>query len=66
MAKGNQWYCGMKVHASVYKDSGLIHSVVVTAANVHDLTSAAERLHGEEKVVYAEFWIPGASPIGLR
>jgi IS5 family transposase len=56
----------MKVHAGVYKDSGLIHSVVVTAANVHDLTSAAERLHGEEKVVYAEFWIPGASPIGLR
>jgi len=52
--KGNQWYFGMKVHAGVDKDSGLIHSVVVTSANVHDLTPAAELLHGEEKVVYAD------------
>jgi IS5 family transposase len=56
----NQWYhrfaegfaYGMKVHADVDKDSGLIHSIVVTAANVHDLTPAAELLHGEENVVY--------------
>ena len=33
------------------KDSGLIHSVVVTPANVHDLTPAAELLHGDEEVV---------------
>jgi IS5 family transposase len=33
---------------------GLIHSVVVTAANVHDLTPVAELLHGEEEVVYAD------------
>jgi IS5 family transposase len=54
--KGNQWYhrfaegfaYGMKVHAGVDKDSGLIHSVVVTAANVHDLTPAAELLHGDD------------------
>ena len=60
--KGNQWYhryaegCayGMKVHAGVDKDSGLIHSVVVTAANVHDLTPAAELLHGDEEVVYGD------------
>jgi IS5 family transposase len=44
----------MKVHAGVDKASGLIHSVVVTAANVHDLTPAAELLHGEEKVVYED------------
>jgi IS5 family transposase len=44
----------MKVHAGVDKDSGLIHSVVVSAANVHDLTPAAELLHGDEKVVYAD------------
>jgi len=44
----------MKVHAGVDKDSGLIHSVVVTAANVHDLTIAAELLHGDEKVVYGD------------
>jgi IS5 family transposase len=52
--KGKQWYFGMKVHAGVDKDSGLIHSVVTTAANVHDLTPAAELLHGGEKVVYAD------------
>jgi IS5 family transposase len=52
--KGNQWYLGMKVHAGVDKDSGLIHSVVVTAANVHDLTPAAELLNGDEEVVYVD------------
>jgi transposase, IS5 family len=52
--KGNQWYFGMKIHAGVDKDSGLIHSVVTTAANVHDLTPAAELLQGEEEVVYAD------------
>jgi transposase, IS5 family len=60
--KGNQWYhrCaegyayGMKVHAGVDKDSGLIHSVLVTAANVHDPTPAAELLDGDEKVVYSD------------
>jgi IS5 family transposase len=59
--KGKQWYhrCaegfayGMKVHAGVDNDTGLIRSVVTTAANVHDLTPAAELLHGEEQAVYA-------------
>jgi IS5 family transposase len=52
--KGNQWYFGMKVHAGVDKDSVLIHSVVVTAANVHDLTPAVELMHGDEEVVYGD------------
>ena len=52
--KGNQWSFGMKVHAGVDKDSGLIHSLVTTAANVHDLTPAAELLHGDEEVVYGD------------
>ena len=51
--KGNQWYFGLKVHIGVDKDTGLIHSVETTAANVHD-TQAADLLHGEEKVVYAD------------
>ena len=42
---GNQWSFGMKVHAGVDKNSGLIHSVVVTSAHVHDLTPAADLLH---------------------
>jgi transposase, IS5 family len=61
--KGNQWYFGMKIHAGVDKDSGLIHSIVTTAANVHDLTPAAELLHGEEEVVYAD---AGYQGIGKR
>jgi IS5 family transposase len=52
--KGKQWYFGMKVHIGVDKDNGLIHSIETTAANVHDLTPAAELLHGEESVVYAD------------
>lgn len=52
--KGNQWYFGINDHAGVDKDSGLIHSVVATAANLHDITPAAELLHGDEELVYAD------------
>ena len=52
--KGNQWFFGMKAHIGVDKDSGLIHGVATTGANVHDVTMAAELLHGEEKVVYGD------------
>jgi len=45
--KGNQWYFGMKVHIGVDSDSGLLHSVETTTANVHDLMPAADLLHGE-------------------
>ena len=53
---------GMKVHncfaeakgKGVDKDTGLIHSVETTAANVHDITKAADLLYGEVKVVYAD------------
>ncbi len=43
-----------KVHIGVDSESGLIHSVETTAANVHDLTPASEILHGEESVVYPD------------
>lgn len=52
--KGKQLYFGITVHLSVDKDSGLIHSVVTISANVHDLTPAAELLHGDEAVVDAD------------
>ncbi|KEF40633.1 MAG: hypothetical protein ER33_16020 [Cyanobium sp. CACIAM 14] len=32
----------------------MIHSVVTTSANMHDLTPVAALLHGDETVVYAE------------
>lgn len=34
------------------KDTGLIHLVETTAANVRDLKPASELLHGEEQVAY--------------
>ncbi len=37
--KGNQWYFGMKAHIGVDADSGLVHTVRGTAANVSESTS---------------------------
>ena len=36
--KGNQYYFGMKAYIGVDVESGLVHSVVGTAANVEDVT----------------------------
>ena len=52
--KGNQWYFGMKAHIGADRDSKLVHTVVVTAANVADVTQAAELLHGAEQQVHAD------------
>ena len=52
--KGNQWHFGMKAHIGVDAESGLVHAVIGTAANVHDVTQAAALLHGEEEVVFAD------------
>ena len=52
--KGNQWHFGMKAHAGVDADSGLVHTVVTTAANAHDITQAHALLHGQETDVFAD------------
>ena len=52
--KGQQYYFGMKAHIGVDADSGLVHTVTGTAANVHDVTQAHELLHGEEHVVFGD------------
>ena len=52
--KGNQRYYGMKAHIGADRDSKLVHTVVVTAANVADVTQAAELLHGAEQQVHAD------------
>ena len=52
--KGNQYYFGAKAHIGVDDESGLVHSVVVTAANVADVTQVGKLLHGEENVVCAD------------
>ena len=52
--KGNQWYFGMKCHIGVDADSGLVHTVIGTAANVNDVTQAHALVHGEETDVFAD------------
>lgn len=52
--KGRQWYFGMKAHIGADRDSKLVHTVVVPAANVADITKTAERLHGQEQQVHAD------------
>jgi IS5 family transposase len=54
VAKGKQWFFGMRCHIGVDAASGLVHSVVSTAANVHELNTATERVHGEERVIYGD------------
>ncbi|MDR5880512.1 IS5 family transposase [Caballeronia sp. LZ032] len=52
--KGRNWYFGMKAHVGVDAESGLVHTVIGTAANVHDINMAHALLHGEETNVYAD------------
>jgi IS5 family transposase len=52
--KGQQWYFGMKLHIGVDSKLKLIHSLLTTAANVHDGTVLGELLHGGETRVYGD------------
>ena len=44
----------MKAHIGGDADSGLVHTVVGTAANVNDVTQAHALVHGEETPVLAD------------
>ncbi len=52
--KGNQWHLGMKAHIGVDAQSGLVHSVIGTTANVHDITQAQALLHGDETDAFGD------------
>lgn len=58
--KGNTWYFGYKAHIGVDKDSGIVHTVRVTAANQHDVSMTSQLLTGEETVVYGDSGYLGA------
>ena len=58
--KGNQWHFGMKAHIGVDADSGLVHTVIGTAANVNDVTQANALLHGEEEEAFGDAGYQGA------
>ena len=58
--KGNTWHFGYKAHIGVDKDSGLVHTMRGTSANIHDVTMVPELLTGEETVVYGDSGYLGA------
>jgi IS5 family transposase len=49
--KGNEWHFGMKMHIGVDDELGLTHSLSTSAANISDVTRAADLLHGDEQRV---------------
>ena len=61
--KGNQWYFGMKVHIGVDAQTGVVHSISTTSANVHDVTEAHRLLHGGETRVWGD---SGYAGVGKR
>ena len=52
--KGNQWYFGMKAHVGVDSKTKLVHTALVTPANVADAMVLPELLHGEETRVWGD------------
>jgi len=59
--KGNQYHFGMKAHIGVDAESGLVHTVVGTAANAHDVTQAAQLLHGQEQAAHGDAGCQGVA-----
>ena len=55
--KGNEWHFGMKVHIGADAETGVVHSVRTTPANVHDVTKA----HRLDKVA----WFNAGSALNL-
>ncbi len=58
--KGNNYFFGFKAHIGVDKNSGLVHTLKVTSANVHDVTMTSQLLTGEEDTVNGDGGYLGA------
>ena len=58
--KGNNWYFGYKAHVGVDKDTGIVHHVKVTSANVNDVVETSKLLTEEEERVYGDSGYQGA------
>ena len=62
--KGNAWHFGMKVHIGVDAQTGVVHSVSTTGANVNDVTEAHRLLHGGESQVWGGCGVSGGPEAG--
>ena len=52
--KGDEWRFGMKCHIGVDAFSGLVHTIEVTSANVHDVSVASRLIREDDVVVYGD------------
>jgi len=70
--KGNQWHFGMKIHVGADVDSGAVHTVTTTSANVADIDELPKLLRDADAVVFADAgytsdsYKRGAKKVGLR
>ena len=62
-AKGKQWYFGMKAHVGVDSRHKLIHTVLVSAANVADCLALPHLPHGKETCVWGDQAYQGHSDV---
>lgn len=62
-AKGQQWYFGMKAHVGVDSQRKLIHTVLASAANVHDREALPYLLHGKETRVWRDQGYQGQTDV---
>lgn len=54
VAKGQEWYFGMKAHVGVDSKEKLIHTILASAANVADSLALPHLLHGKETRVWGD------------
>lgn len=52
--KGKQWYFGMKVHIGADANTGVVHTVSVTPANVADVSELPRLLREEDRAVFGD------------
>ena len=52
--KGKQWYFGMKIHVGADVNSGLAHTVTVTAANEADVSQLPNLLREDDRAVFGD------------
>lgn len=52
--KAETWHFGIKMHAGVDRDTGLVHTISVTPANECDVVHGSDVLTGEEEEVYGD------------
>lgn len=52
--KGNQWYFGAKLHIGADVDSGVVHTVGMTAANVADITVVGDLIREDDRAVFGD------------